>query len=458
MTTISGMNDIVKNILIVFLGSGEWYQVVVVALFLIGQWGLFRKSGTPGWLTLIPCVREYMLARCAGREPEGRVTSVTQFFIILATLAMNVLNLMPGNEVKWSGMNNLLLILMLTIVLVQVIFKIRVFAGLIEVYGQKRRWLWLWIFLPFVPALLWGFRKKYQPAWKVEEYRRQMANITSSGVAEELKDGLTVNLRSRTVTEFFQKKVLLQDIHLSIPPGHMVLLLGGSGAGKTVFFNAVCGYEKADASVTLDGGDMYKQYKKMQYQVGYAPQQDTMRGKDTIHNTLMDAARLRLPKDALPSERKARVDTVTDFFGLTASQNHLVEKLSGGQKKRVSIAMEMINNPALLILDEPDSGLDGVMARELMTQLRSVADQGKIVIVITHTPDRVVDLFDDVIVLAKDDKRVGRLAFYGSVEEARAFFGKDSMEGIVKSINGKNVGGEGRAEEYIARFAEVRHA
>ena len=93
-----------------------------------------------------------------------------------------------------------------------------------------------------------------------------------------------------------------------------------------------------------------------------------------------------------------------------------------------------------------------------MTQLRAVADQGKIVIVITHTPDRVADLFDDVIVLAKDEKRVGRLAYYGSIEEARSFFGKESMEGIVKSINGKSVGGEGRADEYIARFAEVRHA
>jgi ABC-type multidrug transport system ATPase subunit len=124
----------------------------------------------------------------------------------------------------------------------------------------------------------------------------------------------------------------------------------------------------------------------------------------------------------------------------------------------VSIAMELISNPSLFILDEPDSGLDGVMARELMTQLRAVADQGKIVIVITHTPDRVADLFDDVIVLAKDDKRVGRLAYYGSIDGARKFFGSDSMEGIVKSINAKAVGGEGRAEEYIAKFAEVQHA
>ena len=348
--------------------------------------------------------------------------------------------------------------MLIVLQLVQIIYEIRVYAGLVDVYGQKRRWLWAWILVRFFPALLWGFGKKYQPAWQVEDFRREVASVTSAGSAEVLTDGLTVNLRKRTVTEFFRRKTLLRDIHLSIPPGHMVLLLGGSGAGKTVFLNAISGYEKADASVMLGGGNMYTDYKKMQYQVGYAPQQDTMRGKDTIYSTLMDAAKLRLPMDARPSERRARVETVMGFFGLTPSKSHLVEKLSGGQKKRVSIAMELISNPALFILDEPDSGLDGVMARELMTQLRAVADQGKIVIVITHTPDRVADLFDDVIVLAKDDHRVGRLAFYGSIDEARAFFGSDSMEGIVKSINGKSVGGDGRAEEYIAKFAEVQHA
>ena len=292
----------------------------------------------------------------------------------------------------------------------------------------------------------------------MEDIRRELSDVTSSGMANILDDGLTVNLRIRKVREFLHMKTLIRDIHLSIPPGRMVLLLGGSGAGKTVFLNAICGYEKADASVLLGGTDIYKHYKKMQYQIGYAPQQDTMRGKDTIYGTLMDTAKLRLPKDALPSERKARVDKVLDIFGLTPSRTHLVEKLSGGQRKRVSIAMELLSNPALFILDEPDSGLDGVMARELMEQLRAVADQGKIVIVITHTPDRVVDLFDDVIVLAKDDRRVGRLAFYGSVEEARAFFGRDRMEDIVKTINMKAVGGEGRAEEFIAKYAEVQHA
>ena len=270
--------------------------------------------------------------------------------------------------------------------------------------------------------------------------------------------GLTVNLKERSVREFFQKKVLLRDIHMSIPQGHMVLLLGGSGAGKTTFLNAVNGYEKANAEVVLNSVNMYKQYKKMQYEVGFVPQQEMMRGKDTVLSTLLDAAKLRLPKEVPAAMRKKRVEEVMEIFGLTPVKNNLVEKLSGGQKKRLSISMEFISNPSLFILDEPDSGLDGVMARELFLQLRKVADTGKIVIVITHTPDRVIDLFDDVIVLAKDSARTGRLAFYGSIEEARTFFGREKMEEIVKSVNRKEEGGDGLADDFVEKYAEVKYA
>ena len=142
-----------------------------------------------------------------------------------------------------------------------------------------------------------------------------------------------------------------------------------------------------------------------------------------------------------------------DYMDYPDKANEYPRKLSGGQKKRLSISMEFISNPSLFILDEPDSGLDGVIAREIFTKLRAIADEGKIVIVITHTPDRVIDLFDKVIVLARDSGRVGRLAFYGSPQEAREFFGKDSMEGIVMSVNRKEEGGDGMADEYIERFA-----
>ena len=108
------------------------------------------------------------------------------------------------------------------------------------------------------------------------------------------------------------------------------------------------------------------------------------------------------------------------------------------------------------MLDEPDSGLDGVIARELFEKLKEISETGKIVIVITHTPDRVIDLFDKVIILAKDSGRVGRLAFYGSPDEAKEFFGRNSMEDIVQCVNRSEEGGEGLADEYIEKYARSR--
>lgn len=283
--------------------------------------------------------------------------------------------------------------------------------------------------------------------------QRVVDQYFSSAKAEVMAEGLTVNIQERTATEMFQKKYLLRDVNMYIKPGSMVLLLGGSGAGKTTLLNAINGYEKAKAQIHLNGVDVYREYKRMQYDIGFVPQQDLMRGNDTVLRTLMDAAALRLPSEMKHAQREERVQSVMDIFGLKPVASNMVTKLSGGQRKRLSIAMEFLSNPSLFILDEPDSGLDGVMARELMEQLRVIADQGKIVIVITHTPDRVIDLFDDVIVLAKDCNRTGRLAYYGSIEKARDFFGKETMEKIVLSINRKEEGGEGRADEFINKYA-----
>ena len=183
-----------------------------------------------------------------------------------------------------------------------------------------------------------------------------------------------------------------------------------------------------------------------------------MRDNDTVLRTLSDSAALRMPLAADAQARKKQVDEVLGIFGLEPVKNSLVEKLSGGQRKRLSIAMEFVANPSLFILDEPDSGLDGVMARSLMTRLRKIADSGKIVIVITHTPDRVIDLFDHVIFLAQDSHLTGRLAYYGSVEDARVFFGKEKMEQIVMSINRMEEGGEGRADEFVEKYLEVQNA
>ena len=443
----------------IYFGTSGWIYILFGILYMTGFWKMFKKSGLKGWWALIPFAREYQMSRCAGREPEGRVLSTAMFFERLLGSFRYMPFLYAQNA---GGMNpqaavNIFDVLVFAFSLVEIVYSVRVYAGITEVYGRRKRWLWLWVFAESIPAMIWGFSAEYQPQWKVEDIRAELKRMATQGSAAVMDEGLTVNLKERSVVEFFQKKILLRDIHMAIPKGHMVLLLGGSGAGKTTYLNAINGYEKANAEVMLNGSNMYTQYKKMQYMVGFVPQSEMMRGKDTVYNTLLDAAKLRLPKDVPDKERKARVEEVMEIFGLKPVRNNLVEKLSGGQKKRLSISMEFISNPSLFILDEPDSGLDGVMARELFVQLRKIADTGKIVIVITHTPDRVIDLFDDVIVLAKDSARTGRLAFYGSIQDARAFFGRERMEQIVKSVNRVEEGGDGLADEFVMKFAEVQH-
>ena len=235
----------------------------------------------------------------------------------------------------------------------------------------------------------------------------------------------------------------------------MVLLLGGSGAGKTTFLNAVTGFEKADASITLNGKDVYKDFEEMKYDIGFVPQMDLIRYNDSVLMTVSDSAKLKLPASMRKEDLNSKISEVMNIFGLKAVQNNIVSKQSGGQKKRISIATEFIADPYLFILDEPDSGLDGVLARDLMRRLHEISREGRIVIVITHSPDRVADFFDDVIILAKDAERTGRLVFCGEIEKARIFFGTNTMEEMVRMINRKEEGGEGMADELIEKFGRV---
>ena len=435
---------------LLFNADLDVFSILWSSLTIVGFWGIFHKCGVKGWWALVPFAREYKLGLCAGRESEGRVLAAVD-------VLMNVCSVATLYQNQESSLYLFLGAVAFILLVIHFIYMVRVELGLIEVFGQKKWWIIPWMVLDNIVAPLWGFYKKFQPLWTVKDIQSEASNFFSGSKAQVLDQGLTVNLEERTAIDFFKKTYLLRDIHMYIQPGHMVLLLGGSGAGKTTYLNAVNGYEKAKAEVVLNGTNMYKNYKEMQYDIGFVPQLDLMRGSDSVYRTLIDAASLRLPKVFSAADRNARVEEVMKIFGLTPVKDSLVSKLSGGQRKRLSIAMEFISNPSLFILDEPDSGLDGVMARELFEQLRMIADQGKIIIVITHTPDRVIDLFDDVIVLAKDAKRTGRLAFFGPIAEAREFFGKEKMEEIVKSINREEEGGEGRADEFILKFAEVQH-
>lgn len=267
-------------------------------------------------------------------------------------------------------------------------------------------------------------------------------------------DALYISIVERSVWQRFKKLTLLKNINLTVNSGEMVLILGGSGAGKTTFMNAVMGYEKADGQIYHGNTDIYEDYDQMKYKIGFVPQQDLLRGGDTVYATLRNAADMKMLRSTSRADKTQRIEAVLEQLGLQREQGSLVSKLSGGQRKRLSIAVEYIADPKLFFLDEPDSGLDGIMARSLNEKLRAIADDGKIVMVITHSPDRVAHLYDKVIVLAKSSAdNTGYLAYYGAIRDSLGFFETDSLEGIVKRINRPDEGGDGMSDHYIRKYA-----
>ena len=436
----------------------DWLNItwtfLTYGLTTIGVWKIFEKCGEKGYWALVPGYRYYRVGQVCGSEENGLYCMVFEILAYFVSIGMEV-------TPEESNAGILLTLLYMVAHIPALVFEIRVELAIIRTFDKSRWWILPYIVFPGITSMIFGFHKDFVPV-NLGRYDddillpgRAPADLSAAVDDDESDDGLVVHVKARTVKDLNITRYLLKDINLTIPNGSLVLLLGGSGAGKTTLVNAIIGYEPADALVKLNGEDIYKNYEQMKYRIGFVPQQDLLRGNDTMMNTLHDAALLRLPKEMSAQEMKEKIDNVIDVLGLNAGQDGLVSKKSGGQKKRISIGTELISDPDLFILDEPDSGLDGVIARELYEKLRLIADNGKIVIAITHTPDRVADLFDKVIVLAKDSGKVGRLAYYGSPKDAKKFFGKKSMEQIVMAINSKEEGGEGRADEFIEKYAKL---
>lgn len=270
--------------------------------------------------------------------------------------------------------------------------------------------------------------------------------------------GLSIDIVERSVVKRIKKKMLLKDVKLDIPSGSMVLILGGSGAGKTTFMNAVMGYEQAKGSIKYNNTDIYAEFERMQFEIGYVPQQDLMRMNDIALDTVVNAAQLKLPAGMGDAYYVQQAERAMETLGLADEKTQLVRALSGGQRKRLSIAMEYVGNPSLFFLDEPDSGVDNTNSELLLNNLRSIANEGKIVMFISHSPDRTIKLIDKIIVLAKDSVNdCGRLVFYGNPYDALKFFDVENLNKIVSRINKTNEGGEGLADYYIDKFQKEGH-
>jgi ABC transport system ATP-binding/permease protein len=230
---------------------------------------------------------------------------------------------------------------------------------------------------------------------------------------------ISLEVQDLTVAVDHGRKTLLD--HVSFPVGEKCLLavVGPSGAGKSTLLNALTGQRPADhGTVVYDGRDLYHDYAELRQRIGLVPQDDILHAQLTVRRALTYAAELRFPQDTAKAERTARVDEVIRELGLEQRAGQPVHSLSGGQRKRVSVALELLTKPSLLFLDEPTSGLDPGMDRSVMHMLRGLADDGRTVIVVTHSV-LSLDVCDRLLVLAPG----GRIAYYGPPEEALAFFG-----------------------------------
>ncbi|TDD68665.1 ATP-binding cassette domain-containing protein, partial [Actinomadura darangshiensis] len=209
----------------------------------------------------------------------------------------------------------------------------------------------------------------------------------------------------------------LRDVSLSIGCGDLVAIIGGSGAGKTTLLDAIAGVRPpAEGEVRYDGGAG---------SLGYVPQDDIVHREMPLRRTLRYAAGLRLPAGTPPERAERAVDDVLEALALTGRAGQRVGALSGGERKRASIAVELLTRPRVFFLDEPTSGLDPATAADLMRLLRGLADSGTTVVLTTHHPPDVA-VCDRVAVLTGD----GGLAFYGEPAEAREKFQVDGIEDI----------------------------
>jgi ABC transport system ATP-binding/permease protein len=225
-------------------------------------------------------------------------------------------------------------------------------------------------------------------------------------------------------------KTLLNNISLTARPGTLTAVIGPSGAGKSTFARLVAGYtHPTEGTVAFEGHDIHAEYASLRSRIGMVPQDDVVHGQLTVNQALMFAAELRLPPDTNKEDRERVVAQVLEELEMTQHRETRVDKLSGGQRKRASVAMELLTGPSLLILDEPTSGLDPALDRQVMTMLRQLADAGRVVLVVTHSLS-YLDVCDQVLLLAPG----GKTAFCGPPSQIGAAMGTTNWADIFSGV------------------------
>ena len=269
---------------------------------------------------------------------------------------------------------------------------------------------------------------------------------------EEFLDSGDISLSAQDLTfRLPGGKVLLDRV--SFPLGERCLLgvIGPSGAGKSTLLGALTGIAPAtDGQVLYDGRDLYRSYAELRHRIGLVPQENILHTQLTVRRALEFAAKLRFPRDTSRQERKRRIDEVLRELSLTAHADTRTSALSGGQQKRVNVALELLTKPSLLFLDEPTSGLDPGLDKSVMEQMAELAHDGRTVIVVTHSVANL-HLCDRLLVLVPG----GKVAFFGPPADGLKHFGKDGWAEVFQAFEtepSRDWAAEFRSSPYYKRY------
>ena len=253
---------------------------------------------------------------------------------------------------------------------------------------------------------------------------------TPKGSAND--NGVAVSIESINYSVSSKKKdkiVILDGITASFAPGKMTALMGPSGCGKTTLLDVVAG-RKNSGTITGDikYGGVSPKKEALKHCVGYVEQFDTLVGELTVRQMLMYTAELRLPTTVPTKDKVARVDETIARLDLSSCTNTVIGNalqrgISGGQAKRVNLALSLIMRPSVIYLDEPTSGLDSHMANEVADCLRSLADEGRTIVCTIHSPTAYAfGRFDDLLML-----KAGKVTYSGELGAAARYFERVAM-------------------------------
>ncbi|WP_157260618.1 ATP-binding cassette domain-containing protein [Patulibacter minatonensis] len=257
-------------------------------------------------------------------------------------------------------------------------------------------------------------------------------------------DATSLRLDAEGVSVTVGERTILQPVWLTVRPGEVVAIIGESGAGKSTLMTALCGVRPASGGrITVNGEPLAQRTSDL----GFVPQDDIVHRDLTVREALGYAAELRLPQSAPKAQRQQAVEQVIQEVGLEEHAETRIGSLSGGQRKRVSVATELVSRPGLLFLDEPTTGLDSGLERRMMLLLRELADAGRGVMLVTHAT-RSLHLCDRIAVMG----RGGLTCFIGPPADALRFFGVQDADEIYEALD------RTPAAEWHSAFVASEHA